>query len=81
MSTTYHLVCDETRQEMWVGQGHEVMEIFYSGNPEKMAQLGRFLKATQGKTLCIRSSHWLDAQDEPPYEEFEEPNPFSDEAP
>lgn len=69
MSRTFSLVCHETKQSLWIGQscqGEPGMAIFYSGMPEVMDRLGRFLIATQGKPLCATCDGWTD------YEEFEE---------
>jgi len=71
MSRTYALVCDETKQKIWIGQGWAGMTTFYSGMPDVMDRLGRFFEATRGKVLQIR----CDDTDEThcDYEEFEEP--------
>ena len=53
MSQTYSLVCHETQQRVWVGQGWGKMESFYSGDPETMKRLGTFLAAHEGHTLVL----------------------------
>lgn len=63
MSLTFSLICKETKQRLWVGQGHHVeqpdgsyppvMTTFYSGEPTTMAILHRFLCATQGFDLKL----------------------------
>lgn len=74
MSRDFHIVCHMTRQRVWIGQGHCAiepphrpdMEVFYTGHPEVMEQLGRFLRATLGKPLVV-----LDGEDVPhDYTEF-----------
>lgn len=72
MSDTFHLVCHETRQQLWVGQAHGGVLGVYS-SPDHLTRLGRFLAATKGKPLVLLeaqesdggSDDWLD------YEEFE----------
>lgn len=54
MSQTFSIVCHETRQMLWIGQGREgVMTSFYSGDPIVMERLGRFLEATRGRPLVV----------------------------
>lgn len=53
MSQTYSLVCHETRQRVWVGQGWGRMESFYSGEPATMRRLGTFLAAHEGHALMF----------------------------
>lgn len=69
MSQTYSLVCHETRQSLWVGQGRGTMTTFYSGEASTMDRLGRFLAATQGKPLMLlctdEGGDWIE------YSEFE----------
>ena len=43
MSHTYHLVCDETKKRIWIGQGWKSMTTFYSGELETMEALIKFL--------------------------------------
>lgn len=80
MSETYELVCHATRQRLWVGQGRQGhgMEIFYSGEPETLDLLKRFLAATVGYELILlctdrpgQNDDWLD------YEEFKGVAPSS----
>jgi hypothetical protein len=71
MSQTYSLVCDAVNQKIWIGQGSYsagAMTSFYSGDPETMGRLGRFLMATRGKLLCILADEYCED-----YEEFEPP--------
>ena len=56
MSRTYSLVCEETKSCLWVGQGHGEMTVFYSGEPQTMERLGRFLRAHVGKQLALMDS-------------------------
>jgi len=74
MSATFSLVCHETRQTIWIGQGYvDDMEAFYSGDEETMTRLRRFLQATMGKPLVLLCD---DVHDEiAEYEEFEDPDP------
>jgi hypothetical protein len=54
MSQTFSLVCHETKQLLWIGQGHRgAMTNFYAGDPETMSRLGRFLEITRGKALVV----------------------------
>lgn len=53
MSRTFSLVCHETKQYLWVGQGSTEMTTFYSGEPETMKRLAEFLKNTKGKSLVL----------------------------
>jgi hypothetical protein len=57
MSDTYSIVCHETKQALWIGQGRGSMSCFYSGEPETMQRLGLFLKATMGKALVVMNDH------------------------
>jgi len=52
MSRTYSLVCHETKQTLWIGQGPG-MSTFYSGHADCMERLGRFLSATIGHQLVV----------------------------
>jgi len=70
MSRTYELVCHETRQRMWIGQGQEGMTHLYHG-PEQLKLLADFLEVTRGKSLVVlcndtEGDDWLD------YEEFDQ---------
>lgn len=72
MSQTFELVCYETRQKIWIGQGWGTMTSFYYGMPEVMERLRRFLVATKGKNLVLMctdtdNGDWCD------FDEFEEP--------
>lgn len=69
MSNTFSLVCDETEQKIWIGQGWKGMTTFYSGMPEVMQRLGRFLEVTRGKILLIRCDDTDETHGD--YEEFE----------
>ena len=53
MSQTWDLVCDETKQKLWVGQGSGEMRTFYSGEDDVMENLKRFLVETAGKPLRL----------------------------
>lgn len=76
MSTTWDLVCDETKQRLWIGQGFAEGEsgplplgTFYSGQPQTMHALKEFLRATAGKSLRLASEHDETAAD---YEDFDD---------
>jgi hypothetical protein len=66
MSRTFEIVCHETRQTLWIGQGKD-LNCFYSSNLEVMNKLGRFLQATLGKTLIVLDSEYVDSD----YQEFD----------
>lgn len=71
MSRTFSLVCRDTKQRLWIGQGYEEMNRFYSTD-EHLGKLHRFLNATRGKPivlLCNDNEFDIDVYD---YEEFEE---------
>lgn len=71
MSQTFSLVCRETKQVIWVGQGHEgKMTNFYTGNPRVMDRLGDFLRATAGKNIVLVCND-LDS-DHYDYEDFDD---------
>jgi hypothetical protein len=53
MSSSYRIICKETKQAVWIGQGFGGMKIFYSGEPETMEKLHRFLDETKGKELIV----------------------------
>ena len=53
MSQTFSLVCEETKQKVWVGQGWGEMTVFYSGDPRTMEQLGKFLRDHEGMALRL----------------------------
>jgi hypothetical protein len=74
MSETFSLVCRETKQMIWVGQGARAMTNFYSGQPEVMRRLGRFLEATRGKELVLLCND-TEGAELIDYEEFEDPEP------
>lgn len=70
MSQTFELVCHETRQKIWIGQGHGAMTGFYTKKPEVMERLRRFLVATKGKNLVLMCTD-TDDGDWGDYDEFE----------
>jgi hypothetical protein len=72
MSQTFSLVCKEAKLKIWIGQGWGAMTNFYSGMPEVMQRLGRFLEATRGKQLQLICNDRED-DDFEECEEFEEP--------
>ena len=52
VSTTYHLVCTETNEYIWIGQSKRL----YTGQ-EYLDKLTAFLYAHQGKNLMFVSEH------------------------
>jgi len=55
MSDTWSLICDETREKIWVGQGNVSMSIFYSGEKSTMRELAEFLDRNKWKNLRLVS--------------------------
>ena len=43
MSQTHSIVCHETKEMLWIGQGNGGMSCFYTGEPETMEALRWFL--------------------------------------
>ena len=70
MSETFSIVCHETKKRVWIGQGWGEMTSFYTGEPETMERLRRFLNAHAGKPLTFvcndRNDNIYD------YDEFDE---------
>ena len=84
MSQTFSFVCKEAKLKIWVGQGWGSMTNFYSGMPEVMLRLVRFLAMTLGKPVMLLCNdtqgeqfedceEFEDTDDEP----FEGPNVMS----
>jgi hypothetical protein len=68
MTATFHIVCHETRQTLWIGQGH--------GEADTVRALGQFLIVTKGKPLVVMSEHEIDARDDmESYEDFRDAEP------
>jgi|14BtaG_2_1085337.scaffolds.fasta_scaffold09718_3 hypothetical protein len=62
MSRTYHIVCDDCNEHLWVGQGRKV----YRG--EEMDKFSKFLHDHEGH--CLR---FLERQDVPmEYREYDD---------
>ena len=58
MSLNYKLVCKETKESVWIGQGTALMMTsLYTGEEETMERLRRFLVETKGKKLTLVSEH------------------------
>ena len=57
LSTDYKLVCPETMEGVWIGQGNGGIKVIYSGEADTMEYLRRFLVETQGKNLKLISEH------------------------
>jgi hypothetical protein len=74
MSQTFSLVCKEAKLKIWVGQGWRTMDTFYSGMPDVMQRLGRFLEVTRGKQLALLCDDMQGSQFEDCVE-FEDPDP------
>lgn len=54
MSRTFYIACPETKQYLWIGQGSkDNMSTFYSGEPEIMDCLAKFLNTHLGKSLVV----------------------------
>jgi hypothetical protein len=53
MSQTFNLVCHAKRKKIWIGQGWGSMTNFYSGMPDRMEHLKRFLNDTRGHALVL----------------------------
>lgn len=74
MSRTFSLVCQDLKLKIWVGQSGgsvEGMGSFYTGNPDVMQRLGRFLDFTRGHSLVLLDDDWdIDRQED--CEEFDE---------
>jgi hypothetical protein len=51
MSQTWSLVCHDTKEKVWIGQGNGQMSNFYSCEPNTMEALRKFLIDTIGKKL------------------------------
>lgn len=72
MSQTFSLYCPETKLKVWIGQGsfHDGMRVLYTGEPQTMERLKRFLNAHQDKPIIFS------CDDRDPFgdcREFEEP--------
>lgn len=68
MSRTFNLVCHETRQSLWIGQGPDRLTILYGNQTERLI---RFLNATKGHPLFVL----CDATDEGDWDEYDEFEP------
>ncbi len=76
MSQTFSLVCMDTKQWIWIGQGWGSMTSFYTGEPETMARLQRFLNAHRDKELrflCDDTTPWMFDDGWQEFEEGAEP--------
>lgn len=80
MSQTFALVCREAKLKICVGQGWHAMTTFYSGIPEVMGRLGRFLEATRGQPLVLLCDDTQGSQFED-CAEFEDPEAGEEEGP
>lgn len=72
MSQTFSIVCHETKQKIWIGQGNGGrMTVFYSSMPDVMDRLARFLSAMKGKPLVLICND-TDGDVADHYEEFDD---------
>lgn len=70
MSTTYSLICHETKQTLWIGQGTKAEMTSLYNTSEHIDHLKRFINATAGKQLVFtRDDDFNDFDDE--YADFE----------
>ena len=64
MSVCYHLSCHKCEEYIWVAQGSSR---FYSGEPETMKSLGKFLYEHEGHELSFNHDgvydHYIDFQE------------------
>ncbi len=63
MSVCYQVNCHDCEETIWVAQGGSC---FYSGDPETMKALGRFLYEHEGHRLSFNDDNQFDW-----YKEFE----------
>lgn len=73
MSQTFQLVCHETKRWVWIGQGRNrgynpLITVFYTGDPEVMADLKLFFQVTMGKPLVLICNDITELPDD--YHEF-----------
>lgn len=67
MSKTFELVCHETKQRLWIGQGATRLSHWYT-TPKHLEDLRKFLDATRGRPLVLlcddtESGDWQDYED------------------
>lgn len=74
MSATYSVYCEDCLESLWVGQGSKASPAFYTGHPEVMEALGRFLWQHEDHELRFASCYWPDACGKE-YTEFEDVAP------
>ncbi len=61
MSRTYSIVCEETKQKLWIGQGRAGDPFYlYTGDAEVMKKLSLFLRDTIGKKLEVIDDEGID---------------------
>ena len=53
MSQHLSLVCKETKQRIWIGQGMGEMSVFYHNEPELMKKLQTFLNDHRDKDIVF----------------------------
>ena len=68
MSSNFRLICEETKQKIWVGQGwvDKGMETFYSDDKLTMIALGKFLREHEGKNIKLVNSDYYEGLDSYP---------------
>lgn len=72
MSQTFSLVCHETRQALWVGQGREGVMTSLYGSGEHLERLADFLRQTSGKPLVLLCDD-IQGQQHEEYERLDPP--------
>lgn len=63
MSRTYAIACTQCREQLWIGQSQSPL---YYSEPDRMAQLSRFLVTHRDHPLVYKDDEFL-----PDYKEFE----------
>jgi hypothetical protein len=62
MSRTFSLVCEETKQKLWIGQGRSDNPFYlYTGDAEVMKKLSLFFRETIGKNLEVMDDEGIDS--------------------
>lgn len=58
MSYSFSLVCQETKESIWIGQGRneDRMAVIYTGHPEIIRELIRFLNNNINKNIRFMNS-------------------------
>ncbi|MEE8346976.1 MAG: hypothetical protein V3S20_06490 [Dehalococcoidia bacterium] len=72
MSTSYDIYCEDCLESLWVGQQGGGGDTFYTGHPEVMEALGRFLWKHENHELKFASCHWADVYDKEYNRDFQD---------